>query len=71
MRLWSILEKSRMSPKIVSSVSPLSRIVSANSLIADETVSQLWRYGVWQNKGEWGTTCVATQRGTLVKHLKA
>ena len=30
--LWSILEKSRMSPRIVSSVSPLSKIVSASSL---------------------------------------
>ena len=32
MELWSILEKSRMSPRMVSSVSPLSRIVSASSL---------------------------------------
>jgi hypothetical protein len=32
MLLWSILEKSRMSPRMVSSVSPLSKIVSASSL---------------------------------------
>ena len=32
MLLWSILEKSRMSPRMVSSVSPLSRMVSASSL---------------------------------------
>jgi len=30
--LWSILEKSRISPRMVSSVSPLSRMVSASSL---------------------------------------
>ena len=33
MLLWSILEKSRMSPRMVSSVSPLSKIVSASSLL--------------------------------------
>ena len=32
MELWSILEKSRMSPRMVSSVSPLSSIVSLSSL---------------------------------------
>ena len=35
MLLWSILEKSNMSPRIVSSVSPLSRMVSASSLQPD------------------------------------
>ena len=33
MLLWSILEKSKMSPRMVSSVSPLSKIVSASSLL--------------------------------------
>ena len=32
MLLWSILEKSRISPRMVSSVSPLSKMVSASSL---------------------------------------
>ena len=50
MELWSILEKSRMSPRMVSSVSPLSRIVSLSSLrSSDKELGPLHSFWTWNS----------------------